>query len=163
MSLKLRNQNLNMPTKRLQWKDLMEVKKNIFTAIEMMKFMRSNNGIGLAANQVGIRKSIFVMEIDGNEFYIFDPQITGWSKDEIIMEEGCLSFPGKKFKISRPESITVLYQTVDPATIKNLDLAGSFMKEICVETELTGLAARCFQHEFDHLQGITFDQKKVID
>jgi peptide deformylase len=107
--------------------------------------MTKNNGIGLAAPQCGIPRQIFVMSTDGQQRVVINPQILTVSKNLCIMTEGCLSFPNEYLDISRPETITVEYY--------NSDI------QLITET-LTGLSARCFLHEFDHLKGITMQQKR---
>lgn len=111
---------------------------------QMIEAMRTNGGIGLAAPQVGLPLRVFVMEIENKEFVCINPVILGKSIDTEVVEEGCLSFPGIKLAITRPKSVIVEYQDPTGKTIS---------------TELEGLESRCFQHESDHLNGITFEQK----
>jgi len=108
---------------------------------EMIEFMKANNGIGLAANQIGLARQLFVMRTtDGREFGAFNPTIlTG--EDEVKGEEGCLSFPDLWLDVPRYQKITAMY----------LDNTGE--KRII---ELEGIDARCFQHELDHLDGVCF-------
>ena len=113
---------------------------------EMIDFMIANNGIGLAANQIGIAKRVFVMgsnRIEGfpAPFAVFNPVIKEASKDLVLDEEGCLSYPGLYLKLKRPEWIVAEYQ----------DSEGN-IKEIKVD----GYLSKCFQHEYDHLEGICF-------
>jgi peptide deformylase len=115
----------------------------------MIKIMLDNQGIGLAANQIGISKKIFVMgayEIKNFPipFAIFNPTIVDTSDEVEYYNEGCLSFPGLFLKIKRPKEIKVEFQNS------------------CGEKQslfLEGLSSRCFQHEFDHLQGVCFVDK----
>lgn len=110
---------------------------------DMLELMRANNAIGLAANQVGLTKRVFVMKLkNGEEIGCFNPSIVNPSEKEIA-EEGCLSFPNLWIKVERDKKIFAKY----------LDNAG---KECIIELE--GIDARCFQHELDHLNGITFTQ-----
>lgn len=111
---------------------------------QMIKVMKSNGGIGLAAPQVGLPLRVFIMKIESNEFICINPVIVGKSTDTEKTEEGCLSFPGIRLVITRPKSVIVEYQDPTGKTIS---------------TELEGLEGRCFQHELDHLNGRTFDQK----
>jgi peptide deformylase len=115
----------------------------------MLEFMHANNGIGLAAPQIGISKRIFVMEVDGRQRACFNPEII-FSADILSeLPEGCLSFPGDQCTIKRPDAITVRYQ----------DHCGNW-----VQDDMVGLEARCFQHELDHLDGIVMhDRKKEQD
>lgn len=107
---------------------------------KLLKFMKDEKGIGLAANQVGLRDRCFVMEIDEQQWGCFNPEIVEMGSDLTKFNEGCLSFPGESCILLRPEEIRVRY--FDANGVEH------------VET-LTGLASRCFQHELDHLNGIT--------
>ena len=111
---------------------------------EMLELMRSSNAIGLAGNQVGLLRRVFVMKLaDGREIGCFNPWIMIGDNDLIDGEEGCLSFPNLWLKIKRHNKITAAY----------LDNTG----KQCI-IELIGIDARCFQHELDHLDGITFTE-----
>jgi len=107
---------------------------------QMLAVMRAEGGIGLAALQVGVRLRLFVMEVDHRERCCFNPEIIESSEDSMFFTEGCLSFPGDSCNIVRPVQISVRYQ----------DQEGSWIYD-----RLQGLEARCFQHELDHLDGIT--------
>ena len=107
---------------------------------EMHDLMRQENGIGLAAPQIGISKRVFVMGINGFKRSFFNPEIVESSQDHRDFDEGCLSFPGEHCIIRRPAWIQVRYQ----------DTQGHWLQE-----RLEDLEARCFQHELDHLDGIT--------
>jgi peptide deformylase len=122
--------------------------KTIELIKNMFDTMRNANGIGLAANQVGVDKSIFVIDISQVEDYedikpiaFINPKIINRSDKKIIMEEGCLSIPDIREEVRRPESITIVYHDTD-------------LKEQTLEAD--GLFARVIQHEYDHLQGILF-------
>ena len=106
----------------------------------MLCLMRENNGIGLAATQVGHSRRIFVMCISGRIRVCFNPEITESSTVFADYDEGCLSFPGDQCTITRPDWVRVKYQ----------DPSGAV-----TEDTLVALEARCFQHELDHLDGIT--------
>ena len=111
---------------------------------EMLETMRSSNGIGLAANQVGLLRRVFVMKLqDGREIGCFNPWIMFGDNDKITGEEGCLSFPNLWLKVKRDNKIIASY----------LDNTG---KQCIIELE--GIDARCFQHELDHLDGVTFTE-----
>lgn len=111
---------------------------------EMLELMRSSNAIGLAGNQIGLLRRVFVMKLtDGRELGCFNPWIMFGDNDKIEGEEGCLSFPNLWLKVKRDNKITAAY----------LDNTG---KQCIIELE--GLDARCFQHELDHLDGITFTE-----
>ena len=113
---------------------------------QMCDFMVANHGIGLAANQIGLTKRVFVMgseHIPGfpKPFAVFNPVILNASEETALDKEGCLSYPDLWLNIKRPAVIEVQYQNSDG---------------VVVEAALSGLIARCFQHELDHLNGICF-------
>jgi len=120
--------------------------QNHILAEQMIEFMRTNKGIGLAAPQIGKSLRVFVMEVQGRARACFNPEIVESSTVMAEFQEGCLSFPGESCNISRPDTIIVRYQ----------DARGEW-----TETNLVGLEARCFQHELDHLDGVTmYDRLK---
>lgn len=110
---------------------------------EMYKTMKHNNGVGLAAPQVGILQRIVVIQVDNHEKPIFmiNPKITARSEQQIVFDEGCLSLPGVRADVVRSESIKFRYT--------NLDC-------ISVEQIANDLLAVCVQHELDHLDGKLF-------
>jgi len=111
---------------------------------EMLELMRASRAIGLAGNQVGLLRRVFVIKLaDGRELGCFNPWIMMGDNDLIDGEEGCLSFPNLWLKIERHNKITAAY----------LDNTG---KQCIIELE--GIDARCFQHELDHLDGVTFTE-----
>jgi len=111
----------------------------------MVSHMLKHNGVGLAANQVGIPARMFVMgETASNYRACFNPEIVEYLGVKQKNVEGCLSFPHLALDIERNSIILVRYN----------DALGNI-----IEDELTGLWARCFQHEFDHIEGICFDQR----
>lgn len=110
----------------------------------MVSLMLEKNGIGLAANQVGILKRIIVVLIDDKPVIMINPEILEFSSEVCEMEEGCLSIPGEFLKIKRPETIKVKYRNT-----KGLP---------CVSV-YSGLTSRVIQHEVDHLDGITMNTK----
>ena len=111
---------------------------------EMLTLMKASNGIGLAANEIGLLRRVFVMKLtDGREMGFFNPTILVGDNADIETEEGCLSFPNLWLKVKRSDKITAMY----------LDNTG---KQCIIELE--GLDSRCFQHELDHLDGVTFTE-----
>ncbi len=136
---------------------ILRKKTNIVTnvddkIIELIRFMfdtmKNANGIGLAANQVGYNKSIFIVDVspvEGYEKYkpltMINPVIVNHSDEKIVLEEGCLSIPTIHAEVTRPKEITIKYQDID-LTEQQLDA--------------DALLARVIQHEFDHLKGILF-------
>ena len=110
---------------------------------DMMDSMYEAEGIGLAANQVGVNKNLFVVDIshvDENETpRVFINGKIENSQGKSEYSEGCLSLPGIKFDITRPKIITFSFQDIDRK--KKIE-------------EFDGLLARAIQHEVDHLNGI---------
>lgn len=116
---------------------------------DMIDIMKKNAGVGLSANQVGLNARIFVMEPDGLEGYnepfaVINPEIEAVSEQKVIGEEGCLSYPGLFFKVTRAQALVGRF----------LDSSGKECK-----IEFTGWNARIFQHEFDHLLGINYTDR----
>ena len=109
-------------------------------AQDMFALMQQERGIGLAATQIGLRKRLFVMAVEGWHRACFNPEIIRSSPEIVDWNEGCLSFPGDRCIIKRPQWIDVRYQ----------DAEGQQHSE-----RYAGLLARCYQHELDHLDGIT--------
>lgn len=106
---------------------------------EMITTMHRENGIGLAAPQIGKSIRLAVAEVDGVEHFWINPTITTFSEEKILFEEGCLSLPGQYFPIVRSKEVTVKYLNE---------------KGLPKKLRATGLLAVVFQHEIDHLDGI---------
>lgn len=111
----------------------------------MFDTMRNANGIGIAANQLGYRDSIFVIDLNGAKDYdnfkpivMINPQIIGESDQLIKLEEGCLSLPNLHAEVERPAEIKIRY--LDPDENEK-------------ELEANALYARVILHEYDHLIG----------
>ena len=114
---------------------------------DLVDTMRAKNGVGLSANQIGIGARVFSMYADVKEKDIlvcFNPKIINQSEEEILMDEGCLSWPGLWLKIRRPEGIEATYE----------DAKGELH-----EKAMFGLEARIFQHEYDHMEGTDFTKR----
>jgi peptide deformylase len=105
----------------------------------MFRVMFDNEGMGLAAPQVGIPARIFVMYHNDHGYVCINPRIEKSSEETSVRGEGCLSYPGEKVMVERPVEVRVTYQNLRGAKVKK---------------KLNGLLARCFQHEVDHLDGI---------
>ena len=109
----------------------------------------SENGIGLAANQIGINKRVCVINVK-EPLVLINPRIVEKSKEQFVFPEGCLSFPNDKIKTIRHESIVVEadnHQGRLSFSANSQDINDAFE---CV----------CVQHEIDHLDGITmFDRE----
>lgn len=114
---------------------------------DMLETMYKNNGVGLAAPQVGILKRVVVIDLYDNNgpIVLINPEIIK-EKGEQEVEEGCLSFPNQFAKIIRPAEVTV----------KALDADG---KEIKIKAK--ELLAQAISHEVDHLEGILFVDKII--
>ena len=109
--------------------------------------MKHYQGIGLSANQIGIMERAFVMYSDVKKretITCFNPEIVTQSDTKIIMDEGCLTFPGLWLKVKRPDSIEVQYE----------DKTGEMQHQ-----SMFGLECRIFLHEYDHMEGMDFTQK----
>lgn len=104
--------------------------------------MTANNGLGLAAPQVGISKRVISVRIGTREepraLVLVNPVFTHKSEEMAEGEEGCLSIPGVRLSIERSKSVSVTYQ----------DVLGDTN-----ELDADGLLAVCLQHEVDHLDG----------
>jgi peptide deformylase len=106
---------------------------------EMFETMRQAGGVGLAAPQIGKSIRLAVVEAAGKKLCLINPEITSYSQEKTICEEGCLSLPGEFFPILRSEKITVRYQNE---------------KGLPKKLRATKLLAIVIQHEVDHLDGI---------
>lgn len=117
----------------------------------MFELMYAANGIGLAANQIGLPLRVFIMNLNPedrdpqDELVFINPQIKSRHGSDVA-EEGCLSIPKLYADVRRPEAIVV----------EAFSLAGQPF-----ELELDDLPARCVQHEVDHLDGVLFTDKVV--
>ena len=147
-----------------QWphKTLMEVSSNWQTndsiegyddiekfEYDFVKVMKENSGMGLAANQVGITKRFFAIGHDSFDTFkksaiIWNPRLISTSEEKVIDEEGCLSFKGIWLDVERPKECEVEYETTQGQKRT---------------AKLDGMESKCFQHECDHLEGITFNKR----
>lgn len=110
---------------------------------DMYETMYKENGVGLAAPQVGIGKRIATIDVSDTRdkpFVIINPEILEKEGTE-LMEAGCLSIPGTYDKVPRATRVKVRAQ----------DVSGHFF-----EIEGEGLLAHCLQHEIDHLDGTLY-------
>ena len=116
---------------------------------DMLKLMFDSNGIGLSANQIGINGRFFTMVHNQanyqaeREQIMINPELIEDIGPEVEMWEGCLSFPGVNIQVKRSHKIRVRWTNE--------------LNQVKEET-LAGYDSVCFQHELDHLNGITFDQ-----
>jgi peptide deformylase len=129
------------PVLKQRARDVEEIDGDLVTLVHgMYETMDLEDGIGLAAPQVGVRKRLFTFDLhegDGPDVVI-NPEIV--ERDgEVLSEEGCLSVPGYRFEVVRSETVTM----------RGLDLDGN---EVVMEGD--DLLARMIQHEIDHLDGV---------
>ncbi|WMJ76050.1 MULTISPECIES: peptide deformylase [unclassified Sedimentibacter] len=127
---------------RKKSKEIGAVDDRIKTLLDdMLETMYENDGVGLAAPQVGILKRAVVIDVDdGNVYKMINPKIIKKSGEQ-LGQEGCLSVPEKKGNVNRPMNVTVEYT----------DDSG---KPVTLKAE--GILARAICHEVDHLDGILF-------
>lgn len=115
---------------------------------EMIELMLAEGGIGLSANQVELDAQIFVMKPillqDKTPLTIINPIIEQVTQDAELMPEGCLSHPDLFISVKRPKGLVARYLDINA-------------KECTIE--LYDIDARCFLHEYDHLQGIEFTDR----
>jgi len=116
---------------------------------DLIHLMIHSRGMGLAANQIGITKRFFAIGHESFDVFkkpaiIYNPVLVNADEEQELGQEGCLSFPGLLLQVSRSKTIMVRYQ----------NNKGEFLL-----SRLEGLEARCFQHELDHLDGITFNKR----
>ena len=112
---------------------------------EMVKFMIDNNGIGLAANQIGLDAKVFVMgDSVENSTICINPTVLQYTEETQNDIEGCLSFPNVYVKIKRPTEILAEWynENLEKQTVK-----------------IEGYSAKCYLHELDHLLGITMKDR----
>ena len=119
---------------------------------EMSRILKENmihyGGVGLSANQIGIGERVFIMMLNmetEETITCFNPRIIKRYDDNVWCEEGCLSFPDEIINVERPDRIIIKYEDEDKKDHK---------------IKLSGMAARIFLHEFDHLEGIVFTQRQ---
>ncbi len=109
-------------------------------AVDMLETMHAAQGIGLAAPQIGRTERMAVVEVEGAQFVLVNPEVIH-TEGKAKGEEGCLSIPDVYGDVERPARCTVRATGLDGETY---------------EVEAYGLLARCFQHEIDHLHGKLF-------
>jgi len=135
-----------MPTFDFSKHDAKEI-RDLLT--HMKRTMHAAHGIGLSANQIGLKLRVFIGQVpDANgalKFYaIFNPEIEKTIGEKTPFEEGCLSVPGTYGETMRPETVV----------LKGFDKRGKPVK-----IKAWGLLAKMFQHEVDHLNGVLFIDK----
>ncbi len=131
---------------RAEARPVNKINEGVFRVLDNMKdTLYAENGVGLAAPQIGISKRLVVIDTGDNYMELINPQVIEKEGEEIA-SEGCLSVPGIVGIVKRAEKVVV----------KALNRQGEEMT-----LEGTGLLARAFQHEIDHLDGILFIDKAI--
>lgn len=136
------DERLNLPSKNV---DVVDEKIRTLLS-DMLDTMYANDGIGLAAVQIGVHLRCIVIDVavrDGRREPIkfINPEIVGHSSEDSVFTEGCLSFPDQYSEVTRPETVLVRY----------LDETGAEKT-----LEASGILATCLQHEIDHINGVVF-------
>ena len=121
-----------------QFSDIQLVIENMFDS------MYEAEGIGLAANQIGLNMNLFIIDVthtdETDDTHVFiNSEILAYNGEKTFFQEGCLSLPGIALDVERPEKVVLKYQTMD---------------QEWHEDEFEGLLSRAIQHEMDHLNGI---------
>ena len=114
---------------------------------DMAETMKKDNGIGLAAPQIGINQNLIVIDTSNGPLPLINPKITFFSKKTATDEEGCLSIPNINGLVPRSIKIKVTALTADKEKIT---------------FEANNLFARVLQHEIDHLNGVLFIDRITI-
>ena len=127
------------PVLKQRTREVEEIDGRLVQLVEdMLETMYEAPGAGLAANQVGVQRRLFVYDVGDGPKVVINPEIVE-SSGEWVYDEGCLSVPGLSWELVRPKEVHLIGR----------DLDGN---ELSVEAD--ELEARCFQHELDHLDGI---------
>jgi peptide deformylase len=128
---------------------LVKIDDAVCDAVEQMfDIMYEAGGIGLAANQVGLPYRLFIVNVEarpdaGEELVFINPTLSR-PRGTAVQEEGCLSLPGLRMDVRRPEKVVVDAWSLDGQPIR---------------LDLDGLLSRVVQHEFDHLEGKLFTDR----
>ena len=133
---------LNQPSARVEVVD--DAVRKLLA--DMLETMYANDGIGLAAVQVGVHLRCIVVDVAVREgrnepIKLINPEILDESPDISVFQEGCLSFPDQYSDVERPEAVTIRY-TDETGAEKTI--------------QADGIMATCLQHEIDHINGVVF-------
>jgi peptide deformylase len=127
------------PVLKERTKEVEDIDASVATLVDsMIETMYEARGSGLAANQIGVQRRVFVYDVGDGPRPVINPRIVE-SDGEWVYDEGCLSIPGLSWEIVRPNAVHLV----------GLDLDGND-----ISIEATELEGRAFQHEMDHLDGI---------
>jgi len=132
---------LREPTVPVKFDTLEEQKRASYVAFSLAETLSEMQGLGLSANQVGLKERICVINMNTEIWTMINPEIIERSETPADYAEGCLSYPGLYLKLNRPDHIKVRFQAIGGQV---------------VEKEFDGLTAVCIQHEIDHLDGKMF-------
>lgn len=110
---------------------------------ELINYCHKRGAVSMSANQIGLPFQMFVL-VGTESFACFNPRIIHVGREELLLEESCLSFPGLNVKIKRPGELRLRFETPSGGTTTKT---------------FHGLTARMIQHEMDHLAGIPFWQR----
>jgi len=135
---------LRQPTVPVKFDTIEEQKRASYVAFSLAETLSEMQGLGLSANQVGLKERVCAVNMNTEIWTMFNPEIIESSMIPTDYAEGCLSYPGLYLKLKRPDHIKVRFQAI----------GGQF-----VEQEFDGLTAVCVQHELDHLNGIVYTDK----
>lgn len=105
---------------------------------ELLGAMVKYEGMGLSACQIGVDLKVFVMRFNGDAIVCFNPRINHYSEEKTYLREGCLSYPGLFFPVTRAKGINATYSNKEGD-----EMSGS----------LIDISATIFQHEYDHMLG----------
>jgi len=129
---------LREPTVPVKFETFEEQKCASFLAFSLTETLNKLRGLGLSANQVGLKERVCAVNMGEHIWIMFNPEIIERSETFADFAEGCLSYPGLYLKLKRPDYIKVRFQAI----------GGQY-----TEHEFNGLTAVCVQHEIDHLDG----------
>ena len=128
------------PVLKKRAKEIVQINQEVRELAEnMIETMAAREGVGLAANQVGVLKRIIIVQTEGRPQVFINPRVIQKSRETARDQEGCLSLPKE------------LYLNIKRAQLVEITALDLFGKETKIRVQ--GLAARIFQHEIDHING----------
>lgn len=134
---------LNEPTIPVDFES-MQGRDVAYHAMSIAETLGELQGLGLSANQVGIKHRMCAINMGEQIWILINPTVTWSSTETSEFKEGCLSFPGLYLALKRPKSIKVKFQAINGQVL---------------EQQFDGLTATVIQHEIDHLDGICYTSK----
>lgn len=135
---------LRQPTIPFKFESIEDNKRAHYMAFSMAETLSKLEGLGLSANQVGLKERVCAINMGSEIWTMFNPEIIDHSLVLSEYQEGCLSYPGLYLKVPRWENITVEFKAIN----------GKFVRQ-----KFSGMTAVCIQHELDHLDGIVYTDK----